>query len=88
MTFAELVERVAVRERVTNQDARRVMRRMVEIITRATLSGEKVLIPRLGVFERRTHKARRIVVPNGAVMWLPETETLKLRAAEAQRRTP
>lgn len=85
MTFAELVDRVAIRERVTSKDTRRIIRRLVALITRATRDGQRVLIPRLGVFERRSHSARRIAVPNGTVMWLPETETLKFHATKHQR---
>lgn len=86
LTFDELVDCVAIRERVTSKDTKRILRRLVALITRETQRGGKILIPRLGTFERRSHKPRRIAVPNGTEMWLPRTETLKFHATKHQKR--
>lgn len=86
MTLHQLVLAVASSAGITQKLARQVIRLSAIHIARACHRGERVDIPDFGVFERGSRKARRIRNLDGTEMQLPRIESLKFRAAKAQKR--
>lgn len=87
MTFAQLIDAVAWRCGISKLLARGVVEAATEIIGKNARLGARVPVPGLGVFSRRTMKARVIRNPSTKkLMRLPAVESVGFRASKHLKR--
>lgn len=85
--WADAVRAAARAAGVADADARRVLEAWAEVVLAEAAAGRHVRFPGFGTFDRGTRRARRIRDPlTREIVWLPETATLRFRAAAPARR--
>jgi DNA-binding protein HU-beta len=74
MNKAELVDAIAAKADVTKKEADEVVSAILEVITEAVASGDKVTLVGFGTFEARERQAREGRNPStGATIQIPAT---------------
>lgn len=84
-TWRELVERLASRTHLPRVQAEVLALQVFDVVLDAVRVEGRVAIPQVGVFSRRTRKARRVLVPGtGQAMRLGATVSVGFRLSRAR----
>lgn len=84
-TWRELVERLASRMQLPRAQAEVLARQTFDVVLDAVRVEGRVSIPGVGVFSRRTRRARRLLVPGtGREMRLGSTTSVGFRLSRAR----
>lgn len=84
MTKTDLIRKVAEKTNLTKKDSEKALTAVLESITEALASGDKVQVVGFGTFETRERKAREGRNPsNGQPMTIPATTVPAFKAGKA-----
>ena len=84
MNKSDLVQNIASKSGLTQADAERALSAMVETITAAVASGDKVTVPDFGTFDKRERSARTGRNPQtGETIEIAATSTPGFKAGTA-----
>lgn len=87
MTIGEIIAKAARRAAIERKQLAAAVGWVFDEIAYTAIQGDPVLVPKFGVFSRRTRKARRLMNPaTRKLMRIPGDERLGFRPSKHQKR--